>query len=653
MFAMGDTGLPPLERARAAAAAHRWADAYELFRLADRQDSLGARDLELLADSAWTTSLSESIRARERAYARHIADGCRDDAARVALRLCHETDLRGQAAVSRAWLARAARLLADLPESRAHGYLALAHGVSAESQEEAIGLLSSAAELGRRHGDRDLELLAEQELGGAYVRKGDVADGLALIDEAACAALAGELSPIAAGTVYCATIALYRNLGELRRAAEWAERTLDWCEVESLSGFPGICRVHRAEILRSRGDLEEAEAEARRACTHLAGFNEGANASPVAEAFYVLGEIRLMTGDFSSAEAAFAQALSFGGNPAPGLALLRARRGNVPGAVAAIDTELHEAASPAARGKLLEAAVEIAIAAGDLEAAAARSDELEQIAGTTDTEVARAAALVARGRVALAAGEGSAAKSSLEAALALPWLREAPYEAARARLLLGLARRASGDADGGALELRAAHSAFERIGASWDAAQAESLLTEGQEVATRRVQTFMFTDIVSSTALAEAMGDEAWHDLLRWHDNALRRLFESHGGDEVDHAGDGFFVAFAEPRVALDCARAIQNMLLEHRRLHGFAPMVRIGAHVAWATRAGTVYRGRGVHEAARIAALAEPGTILASRETLDAAGLRGAELRSVTLEGIAAPVEVGSPRWSDEAPQA
>jgi class 3 adenylate cyclase len=295
----------------------------------------------------------------------------------------------------------------------------------------------------------------------------------------------------------------------------------------------------------------------------------------------------------------------------------------------------------------------MAIAAGDLDSAATHRDELEQIVGTTDTETARAAALVARGRVALAVGDDSAATSSLEAALALSWLRDAPYEAARARLLLGLARRASGDADGGALELRAAHSAFERLGASWDAAQAESLLAEGQAVPTRQVQTFMFTDIVGATALAEAMGDEAWHDLIRWHDNALRRLFESHGGEEVDHAGDGFFVAFPEPRAALDCARAIQSMLFEHRRLHGFAPMVRIGAHVAWATRAGTAYRGRGVHEAARIAALAEPGTILASRETVEAAGLRGAEFRSVTLKGIATPVEVGWPRWSDEAPPA
>ena len=69
MSAMADTALSPLERARGAAAAHRWSDAYELLRLADREEPLGGRDLELLADSAWTTSLSESIsRARARLH---------------------------------------------------------------------------------------------------------------------------------------------------------------------------------------------------------------------------------------------------------------------------------------------------------------------------------------------------------------------------------------------------------------------------------------------------------------------------------------------------------------------------------------------------------------------------------------------------------
>jgi hypothetical protein len=155
----------------------------------------------LLADSAWTTTLLESIRARERAYAAYLTENRREAAARVAVRLSRETDLRGQEAVSRAWLARAERLLADLPEGPSHGYLALAHGTRAASPEDAIGLLSRAADAARLHGDRDLQALAQQELGAAYVRAGRLEDGLSLVDEAARAALADELSPIAAGTV--------------------------------------------------------------------------------------------------------------------------------------------------------------------------------------------------------------------------------------------------------------------------------------------------------------------------------------------------------------------------------------------------------------------------------------------------------------------
>ncbi len=158
----------------------------------------------------------------------------------------------------------------------------------------------------------------------------------------------------------------------------------------------------------------------------------------------------------------------------------------------------------------------------------------------------------------------------------------------------------------------------------------------------------MFTDIVKSTNLVEAIGDEAWADLLRWHDRTLRSLFAKHGGEEIDHAGDGFFVAFADVASSVECAVAIQRRLFEHRRTHGFAPQVRIGLHEAEATRQGATYRGRGVHEAARISALAEGGEILASAKTLVDAGVRfpTSAGRTVELKGIAEPVELATVDW-------
>jgi class 3 adenylate cyclase len=154
---------------------------------------------------------------------------------------------------------------------------------------------------------------------------------------------------------------------------------------------------------------------------------------------------------------------------------------------------------------------------------------------------------------------------------------------------------------------------------------------------------FMFTDICGSTDLVEAIGDKAWYDLVAWHDRTLRGIFADHDGEEVDHAGDGFFVAFPDPRTALECAVAVQSSLAEHRRAHGFAPQVRIGVHAASAVRRDGGYRGKGVHVAARVAALAGPGEIVASRASADgsASGLRCSEPRTVSLKGIAEPLEV------------
>jgi adenylate cyclase len=156
----------------------------------------------------------------------------------------------------------------------------------------------------------------------------------------------------------------------------------------------------------------------------------------------------------------------------------------------------------------------------------------------------------------------------------------------------------------------------------------------------------MFTDLVGS-ALVEAIGDEAWDDLIRWHDETLRSLFGEHGGEEVDHAGEGFFVAFPDESSGVTCALAVQRRLAEHRRTHGFAPQVRIGLHAAAAADGGRGYRGKGVYEAARIASLAEGGEILASRETAAAApDAPLADARRVTLKGISAPLEVVTLDW-------
>ncbi len=169
----------------------------------------------------------------------------------------------------------------------------------------------------------------------------------------------------------------------------------------------------------------------------------------------------------------------------------------------------------------------------------------------------------------------------------------------------------------------------------------------GKEGPRRVEKTFMFTDIERSTNLVEALGDDVWQGVLRWHDETLRGLFAEHKGEEVVSTGDGFFVGFDSPDDALGCAVAIQRRLAEHRRANGFAPKVRIGVHASGATQTGKNFSGKGVHEAARIAALAGGDEILSSRTTAADGRFPISELRTVTLRGTSEPMEIVTVDWA------
>src|SRR2546425_10922810 len=123
------------------------------------------------------------------------------------------------------------------------------------------------------------------------------------------------------------------KLADYQRAAEWSDAARRWCEPHAESGFPGICRVHRAEIMRLRGSWSDAESEALHAADELQGFYHIA----AGEAFYEVGEIRLRMGDLTRAEEVFRQAHELGRDPLPGLALLRLAEGKGEGARGLID----------------------------------------------------------------------------------------------------------------------------------------------------------------------------------------------------------------------------------------------------------------------------------------------------------------------------
>lgn len=639
----------PLAAAREAVARLEWERGIELFEEADASVELGPEDLESMAEAAWWAMRpDEAIDVLERAYAGYLRANEKARAAIVALTLSREHGAKLEGSVATGWFNRAKRHLESEPEGPEHGYLygrQSLRAMQAGNLDEAIELGRRSAEIGERLGDRDVQATGMMFGGMALVERGDVAEGLAMIDEAALAAVSGELAPYVTGSVYCNMIGTCCELADYRRAGEWTETAMR----RGVRTTPGDCRIHQAEVLVLRGEWIEAEESARRGADELRAFNRLVH---VGEGLYRIGEIRRLMGDVAAAQDLFRQAGELGRDPQPGLSLLLLQQGRADAAKASIERALEEETSKLSRARLLPSSVHISLEAGNLDAARTAADELEAIAEIYDAPALHAAAHVALGAVLLAANDPKEAARTLRRAVTHWQDVGAPFEAARARALLGRAIRDQGDAETAALELRAARSTFEKLGAVPDRNAADDLLAglaaSADLVSARGVKTFLFTDIVRSTDLVSAIGDDAWLDVVRWHDETLRSLFTGNGGEEVDHAGDGFFVAFDEPSSAIGCAVAIQRALAEHRRGHGFAPAVRIGVHTTAATRSGRTFRGKGVHEAARIASLAEGGEIVASHDTVTSSGrsLPVSDAREVRLKGISDPVEIVTIDW-------
>jgi len=463
------------EAGRNAFARHSWREAFETLSNAQALRVLPAEDVERLAESAWWIGrVDDCIAAHERAYAAYMDQGTPRRAALVAVRLAEDFINRQAKSIGNGWLKRAERLLQDVPECREHGVLLRLHAVLALESEgnvdKALGLARRTCDLAARFHDRDLQALAMHDVGRMLVSKGELAQGMALIDEAMAAAVSGELGPRVTGRIYCNMMGTCEKLADYQRAAEWSEAARRWCEPHAGSGYPGICRVHRAEIMRLRGSWSDAETEALHAAEELQGFYHIA----AGEAFYEIGEIRLRMGDLRRAEEVFRQAHELGRDPVPGLALVRLAEGKIEAARALLDRAVAERLEGSLeRARLLPASVQIALAAGQLDLAHEAAAELETIAGRYGSTALHASAAQARGAVQLAKGSGDGAVPSLRRACKLWQEVQLPYETATARALLAAAYRATGRSEDAGLELRAAASTFKGLGA--DIATASAL----------------------------------------------------------------------------------------------------------------------------------------------------------------------------------
>jgi DNA-binding CsgD family transcriptional regulator len=482
--------MDELERGRESYSRRAWMDAYKSLLRADKAAPLGAEDLELLATSAYMLGRDDDyLSCLERAYNAYLDGDEAMRAVRCAFFVGIGLALRGEMARATGWFGRAHRMV-DREERDCveRGYLMLPvvlERVGVGDWEAVAATVVEVAEIGERFGDRDLLALAVHEQGHALVRLGRAEEGLRLLDEAMVAAIAGELSPIVTGLVYCGVIAYCQELYELGRAREWTDALTQWCEQQpDMVAHTGVCLVHRAEIMELQGAWQDALEEARRARQRCAQVK---NQSAAAQAFYRQGEVYRLRGELAAAEEAYHAASQRGCEPQPGLALLRLAQGNGEAAAATIRRVVGETTEPLKCARLLPAYVEIMLAVSDVREARRACRELEDIVTGHRNIVLGAMAAQARGAVDLAQGDVRAALVVLRHAWQVWQELEVPYAAARVRVLLGLACRALGDHDTAALELKAARGVFAQLGAAPDLVRVESLTRRTPFIDTHRL----------------------------------------------------------------------------------------------------------------------------------------------------------------------
>jgi DNA-binding CsgD family transcriptional regulator len=475
---MAARGSSAIEQARNHYRRKAWSRAFAAFVAADGAIALEPEDLERLATSAYLIGRDDDyLQALDRAHRAYIQCGERLRSARCAFWLALRLFLRGEDGHATGWFARAERLVEAEDERCAErGYLLLPvaqRHLNVGEFEAAYSTAAAAGRIGERCAEPDLIACARHLQGRTLITQGQIAPGLALLDEAMLAVASGDLSPVMTGLLYCSVIEACQQAYAVGRAREWTFALFDWCEQQpEMVSFTGTCLVHRAEVMQFNGAWEEAVAEARRASERCL---QAANQQAAAAASYQAGEVLRLRGEFAQAEQAYRDASRRGREPQPGLALLRLAQGRVAAAASAVRRVARTTEARLRRLGILPAYVDIMIAAGDAPAAREACNELEELAADIGAEAVDAMAAQARGAVELADGDPRDALQAAQRAWST-WQRlGAPYQAARSRVLIGWACEALGDHDGAALELDAAGAVFERLGASPDLRDLDSL----------------------------------------------------------------------------------------------------------------------------------------------------------------------------------
>jgi DNA-binding NarL/FixJ family response regulator len=456
--------------------ADHWRRLYEELTAGDVSD-LDPDDLESLAQAAfWLGHPREAISARRLAYDLHRDAGDHVRAARACWQLFHNHFELDETAAASGWLSRARRHISEVPNSVEAGYVAIAAAMWAghlRNHDEAVEQATAALELGQARGDRNLAAWALAMSGGMHVARGDVAEGVAILDEAMIETVSGELVPFVTGWIYCFLLKTCQGLGDIGRARAWTETAVRWSDQHGVdSWYPGVCRLHRCEVASLHGEWTSAEQEALRVAEELAPFGNYL----IAEGQYIAGEIRRLRGEYDLAEAAFRRAHELGHDPQPGLALLRLAQHDAQGAANQLRLALIGGPSqPMPRARLLTAHVQAELALDDTDAAGSSIDELAKLARSSQSRLLWGLLAMSHGALLLAQDDVDRAVPLLREAASTFQQLECPYEVAQVRMSLGAAARKAGDEETAVLEFEAAAASFARLGAKPDAGEASAL----------------------------------------------------------------------------------------------------------------------------------------------------------------------------------
>ena len=458
-----------LTNARDAFDLRAWAHAYETFQAAERESGLAPEDLERFATAAYLTAHDpESEALRVRAHREFLDRGDREAAVRTAFWMAFGLLHRNASVQGLAWVARARQLLDEVSlDSVWRGYLLIPGAIQRVNQGDAAGGyagFTEAGDIAGRFRDRELLALATHGRGRSLLRLGKVEEGTALLDQAMVAIVAGDVSPILAGDIYCSVLEGCFEIFDLRRAHEWTASLTEWCASQpGLIRYRGECLVYRAETRQLHGEWSDALRDATLACELLAS---PPGLPALGAAFYRIGEIHRLRGELAKAEQAYRQAAQHGRTPQPGQSLARCQEGDAPAALAAIGRALEATTAIRTRARMLPAAVEIMLAAGQTDSAREAVRELSEIAAGLDARVLSATAAYATGCFLVAEGHADRALDVLHHASQAFRALGMPYDEARTRVQIGAACEALGDADQRDVEFDAAREILRKLGAT-------------------------------------------------------------------------------------------------------------------------------------------------------------------------------------------